>query len=73
MGQFVMAVSPVLLELCEEMWLKWMSKGARVDVWYCESDALRVCRERPGDDQGASDEDVGDGVNRGAHVDEEED
>jgi hypothetical protein len=43
MGQFVMAVPPVLLDLCEkyygticnflqEMWLKWMSKGARVGV-----------------------------------------
>jgi hypothetical protein len=44
-----------------------MSKGAS-RCWYCESDALQVCQEIPGDDRGASDEDLGDGVNRGAHV-----
>jgi hypothetical protein len=49
-----------------------MSKGAS-QCWYCESDALQVCQEIPGDDQGASDEDLGDGVNGGAHVEEEED
>jgi hypothetical protein len=42
--------------------------------WYCESDASpSSCQEIPGDDQGASDEDLWDGVNGGAHVEEEED
>jgi hypothetical protein len=52
-----------------------MSKPRRVRLqcWYCESDALQVCQEIPGDDQGASDEDLGDGVNGGAHVEEEDD
>jgi hypothetical protein len=38
-------------------------------VIYCESDALQVCQEIPGDDQGVSDEDLGDGDgDGGAHV-----
>jgi hypothetical protein len=41
-------------------------------VTYCESDALQVCPEIPRDDQGVSDEDLGDG-DGGAHVSEEED
>ena len=40
---------------------------------YCESDAVQVCQRIPGDGPGASDEDLGDGVNGGPHVDEEED
>ena len=49
-----------------------MSKGM-TQCWYFESDTLLVCREIPGDDQGAFDEDLGDGVNGGTHVEEEED
>ena len=31
------------------------------------------CREIPGDDEGVSNEDLGDGVNGGAYVEEEKD
>ena len=45
-----------------------VSKGA-FQCLYCESDAPPSSyQEVPGDDQGASDEDLGDGVNGGAHV-----
>jgi hypothetical protein len=42
-------------------------------VTYCESNALQVCQDIPVDGQGTSDEYLGDGVNGGAHVEEEED
>jgi len=51
-----------------------------MDVERCASVlVLRVvgcpsnCREIPGEDQGVSNEDLGDGVNGGAFVEEEED
>ena len=40
---------------------------------YCESDNPQVCHEIPGDDQGASDEVLKDGVNGDVHAEEEED
>jgi hypothetical protein len=50
-------------------------KGASLSVLvtYCESDAPQVCQEIPGDDQGASDEVLRDGVIGDAHVEKEED
>jgi hypothetical protein len=41
-------------------------------VLYCKSDGLQVCQEIPGDDQGASGGDLGNGVNGGIHVEEED-
>jgi hypothetical protein len=60
-----------------------MSKGARLTVLLtvlvgdllrvgCPSSLLAKRYLQPGDDQGASDKDLGDGVNRGAHIEEEE-
>jgi hypothetical protein len=42
-------------------------------VLYCKSDGLQVqvCQEIPGDDQGASDGDLGNGVNGGIYVEGE--
>jgi hypothetical protein len=60
----------VAVEITERYDVKTLS--VTVLVLYCKSDALQVC-QIPGDDQGASDKDLGDGVNEGTHVDDKED
>jgi hypothetical protein len=58
---------PGNMEIKRNEWCRKVRLRLPVLVAYCESDALQVCQEIPGDDQGVSDEDLG-GGDGGAHV-----